>query len=293
MKIAYMSLLLLIGSMLHGANLIHELDFNNDFTDQIGSATVSVIHANSQSFDNGSWNWTASSTPGAGLLLGTQLPENTRYSLRIVFKYNVINNIWTKIVSMNGLTNLNSGYFTSDYGVYFSGNHIGFYNYYFNGNLTHTANTWYDLIVTRSQSGVMSIYMAILGDEPVRVAQFNDYQNYGVPSRLSTSEGALSYFGLFYDDTATTAEWTTGGSVSLVQVWDDAIAVVAVQNPLISVEGSAIHLNWSTFPGATSYNIYASDSPDTGWILIGNSLTTGFIMNQIHQKQFYQIKAVW
>lgn len=292
MKSIFVLILILLSSLLNAANLLHEFNFNGNLTDQIGNPTLNPIHTATSGFNAGVWNWTASSTPGGGLLLGSQLPDNNKYTIRIVFKYSVLNPTWSKIISFTGLSNIQSGYFADDYGVYFSGPYLGFYNYTFNNVITHSPNTWYDLVVTRNASNVVCIYMAPFGQQPVLLQQLNDPTGLGKPSRLSTAPGSLSYFGLFYDDTHTTAEWTAGGSVSQIQVWDDAIIPAETITPIIAHVGNEIQLNWNTLISAQSYNVYASDNPIAGWVLLGNSVTPGFSTTASEQRRFYQIRAV-
>lgn len=292
MKSCVLIVIMLLASLSIWATLIHEYNYNGDFTDDIGGSTLQPVHTATSSFADGAWNWTANSTPGGGLLLGSALTDNGIYTLRTVFKYNVINNVWTKIISLAGLTSPATGNYYDDTGVYFSSSHIGYYNISFNSTVTHYPDTWYDLIITRKSNGDFRIYIAPLGQTPVQVISFNDSNGICKPTRPSATPGSLSYFGLFYDDTVTTAEWTAGGSVSLIQVWDDTVTLSPVQNLGISDYNSQLKLDWDLYISATSYNIYASDLPEGAWVLIGNSGTTEYIIDPTEQRKFYQIRAV-
>ncbi len=275
-------------SLLWGGTLIHEYDFNNNMMDEYGATNLQPIHVWESSYSDGAWNWTASSTPGAGLLLGANLSSNANYSLRLVFKFNNFNPSWTKIVSFNGLGSTTTGYYSSDNGVYFSGSNIGFYNIAFSNTGGFSAGVWYDLLITRDEAGVCKVYIAPYGQELQQYISFADFSNLSKPDRI----GEISYFGLFYDDTHTTAEWTSGGSVSLIQVWDSAINPQQVQNLQINESNGSILLSWNPAFGALSYNIYAADQPEGVWQYLGNTEATQYELSGFEPRKFYHIRAV-
>ena len=69
--------------------------------------------------------------------------------------------------------------------------------------------------------------------------------------------------------------------------------ILAPENVTISVLGAIVQLNWSPVPGATSYKVYSSDDPVTGFL----EDTSGFLIDERWTapiptgKKFYYVKA--
>ncbi len=274
--------------LLNAQTLLHRFEFDGDLTDEIGGSDLIPVHAATSSFADGAWNWTATSHPGGGLLLRANLINPEEYSLRVVFKFNNFYYTWTKILSFQGYIE-GTHYFSSDHGLYFYYNQLEFYPYITNPNIVFNPNVWYDMVFTRNANGLIRFYVTPLGQPQQLVLEFEDPDYQAVPS----INNDFNCWGLFYDDTHTTSEWTSGGSVSLVEVWGQAYAFDAVQNPQITHVGNQISLNWDPFPGALSYNLYSSDDPENGtWELLGNALGTSTSFTTDAQKRFYRVHAV-
>jgi len=66
------------------------------------------------------------------------------------------------------------------------------------------------------------------------------------------------------------------------------------ENVVITIIGTNVHLNWDTVTGATSYKVYSSDNPHTGF----TEDTTGTFIDESwsapvpDEKKFYYVKAV-
>lgn len=270
------------------ATLIHRYDFNDTLADDFSGPELIPVHTYSSGFDAGTWNWTAISSPGGGLLMRTNLPDPSSYSLRIVFKYSSINTVWTKIISFRGY-NSGNNYFSSDNGLYFNHGNLYLYPYQNNTNLFFQPLTWYDLLFTRDATGLVSVYMNPLGEPSQLILQYTDLYGDYIPS---FNEGNYCW-GLFYDDTVTTAEWTDGGSVALIELHSDLISVIAVQNPLLTRNGNELNLSWDAYIGAASYNVYTTEDPANGpWELLGNTLGTNISFTAGYPRHFFQIRAV-
>lgn len=65
-------------------------------------------------------------------------------------------------------------------------------------------------------------------------------------------------------------------------------------NVLITVNNDDILLTWSSSVGATSYNVYRSTSPNSGFVFIGSTANTMFTDGDgaLQEKYFYRITAV-
>jgi len=288
MKIA-ITIAILIGIYTLAATpMVHRFDFNGTLEDDFAGPDLIPVHTATSGFGAGNWNWTAASTPGAGLLMRTSMPNANEYSLRMVFKYNNFYSSWTKILSFIGY-NSTDNYFTSDSGLYFYQNRLEFYPYISNPSIPFYPNIWYDLIFTRNSVGLIRIYMTEYGQDQQLVLQFTDPSTDTIPSSFN----GYNCWGLFYDDTHTSSEWTNGGSVTLIEVWSQAQIFDTVQNPVISHTGNQINLSWDPYPGAESYNVYATEDPwsDT-WELLGNALGTELDFTTTFDRRFFQVKAV-
>jgi hypothetical protein len=288
MKIIYALAAFIFCSSVLSATLIHRYDFNGNLSDVFSGPDLIPVHTYNSDFVDGTWNWTATSSPGGGLLMRTSLPDPNSYSLRIVFKYQSINTVWTKILSFRGY-NSGNNYFSSDSGLYFNHGNLYLYPYLNNNTIFFQPETWYDLILTRSNSGQMLVYMNALGQARQLILQYQDIYDDFVPDNYN----GYNCWGLFYDDTVTTAEWTSGGSVALIEVFNAPFAVTAVQNPLLTRLGNDLNLSWDAYIGATSFNVYSAEDPANGpWELLGNTLGTNITFTAGFPRHFFQIRAV-
>jgi hypothetical protein len=283
------SIVLFIAALgfMNAQTLLHKYEFNGDLTDELSGPDLIPIHTATSGFADGAWSWTGTSHPGGGLLLRASLIDAEEYSLRIVFKYNNFYSSWTKILSFQGYMSGNH-YFSSDHGLYFYQTRLQFYPHITNPDIVFSPNVWYDLVFTRNAAGLIRFYVTPLGQPQQLVLEFNDPDVQAVPS---FHEG-YNCWGLFYDDTATSSEWTSGGSVALVEVWGHAYAFDKVQNVSISNVGDQINLGWDPFPGALSYTVYDSDNPDAGpWNPIGNVPGTSANFTSAAARRFYHVRA--
>ena len=288
MKQALALIILLVCFSYVSGTLVHRYNFNANLSDDFAGADLVPVHTYNAWFDSGTWNWMADTAPGAGLLLKASLANPQAYSLRIVFKYQAINPVWTKIISFQGY-NSETNYFSSDFGVYFNHGNPYLYPYMNNINFLFLPNTWYDLVLTRSADGLVNLYLNPLGQARQFILQYYDIYGTYTPA----ASGGYSCWGLFYDDTTTTSEWTTGGSVALIEVYDAPLVFNQVQNiSLVNADGD-LTLSWDEYFGASSYNIYASeDMMDGSWELLNSTSNTSMPVPSDLPKRFYYVKAV-
>jgi hypothetical protein len=193
------------------AVLIHQYDFNGNLNDTMGTGISLTVHPNTATsgFNTGEWWWTATGRPGGGLILETNLitdPQN--YSLGFRVKFNEVGPSWRKIVSFKGAS--------SDRGLYFYGSHLQFYPFGDNAAITYSPNTFYDFIFSRSSDDVIRVYVVQEDGSVTKVYEAADSGDESVPIQVS----GKYQFMFFMDDTATTSEWTTGGAVRSIRVWN-------------------------------------------------------------------------
>jgi hypothetical protein len=209
-----------------GPVLIHQFDFEGSLEDARGTGVSLQVHANTAThgFGAGEWWWTATGSPGGGLILDTDLLANPQnYSLGFRISYNQVAPRWKKILSFKGTSD--------DNGLYFYDGYLQFYPFGSNNQITYTVGTFYDFIFTRGTDNVMRVYI-VQGDGSItKVYERNDPSGATVPIQV----GGKYRFMFFMDDTATSGEWTNGGAVRSIRLWDGVLSESEVGGALSDV----------------------------------------------------------
>ncbi|MCK4313085.1 MAG: hypothetical protein KAW88_10165, partial [Candidatus Cloacimonetes bacterium] len=64
-------------------------------------------------------------------------------------------------------------------------------------------------------------------------------------------------------------------------------------NLIIQIIDNEIHLSWNLVQGATSYRVFSSDNPETGFeVISGEIYTTSWSCEITENKKFYYVTAV-
>ena len=228
------SLLLLLLALIcsvrvNAATLIHQYDLDGDFIDSLGGEPLDVFNAQSSSFFGGEWTWVSSESwpnedrdPGAGLVLEASLDNPENYSLAFRFKFNEVGRYseredgegYIKIVSFLGDQD--------DNGLYFYDTKLNLFPFDELSDMEFMPGTYYDFLITRSSAGGggVRVYVVSEGVQSL-VYDLADPGGDTIPQDLNNGRYE---FRLFMDDVDTEDEWTTGGSVSFVKAWDDAVS---------------------------------------------------------------------
>ncbi len=228
------------------ATLLHQFDFNGDLTDSLGTDSILTVHPNTATsgFGDGEWWWTAVGSPGGGLILDTaDLVDPNSYSLGFRIEFNEVGPSWRKIVSFKG-----SG---DDNGLYFYGSNLQFYPFGSNTAITYSPNTFYDFIFTRGTDNVIRVYIVESDGTVTKVYEVNDPSDATVPIQVDGNYR----FMLFMDDTATSGEWTSGGTVRSIRLWNGVIDEDSVGDALSDVTtGIAVDItqNAATLQGSVN-----------------------------------------
>ena len=109
--------------------------------------------------------------------------------------------------------------------------------------------------------------------------------------RDSNSDGAWENSGATLGIvTATTVQFTGITSFSQLIIGSDS-----PQNVTISIVGTNVQITWDEVPGATSYKVYSSNNPYTGFTedVSGNLTGTSWTAPLPGNKKFYYVKAVY
>jgi len=212
------------------AQLVHQFDFNGDLTDSAGTGTNLTVHGNTAThgFNDGEWWWTGNQHPGGGLILETaHLTDPTSYSLGFRVRYNEVGPGWRKIISFRGPG--------SDNGLYFYGSYLQFYPFGSNTAITYAPDTFYDFVFTRGADNTMRVYIVEANGTVTKVYEVADSSNETVPI---LSDGKYGFM-FFLDDSTTSSEWTTGGAVRSIRLWNGVISESDVGNAMSDVSTDA------------------------------------------------------
>jgi len=191
-------------------NLINSYDFNGNFEDSLGIGDDLVQdNVATGTFGGGTWTWTATTDPGAGLIMDTVNTITDDYSVSVKFMFTEVGPSWKKIISFKDQSD--------DDGFYFYNGQLQFYPYGDLGATTFSPNTMIELVVTRdSTDNTVSAYIVDdVGNLTLEI-QVEDTSLTTIPQQV----GGKSRFRFFQDDEATSGEWTPGGTVDWIRVWD-------------------------------------------------------------------------
>ncbi|MCX6665791.1 MAG: fibronectin type III domain-containing protein [Euryarchaeota archaeon] len=216
------------------ADLVHQFDFNDDLDDTLGTEISLTVHPNTASngYDSGEWWWTADDSPGGGLTLETNYITNPQnYSLGFRFEFDQVGPGYKKILSFKGPSD--------DNGLYFIGSKLVFYPFSQNDELTYYPDTFYDFIFSRNSDDVIRVYVVQENGSVTQVYEEDDPTDASVPRQVADKYE----FMFFMDDTATNGEWTTGGSVKNIRVWNSPLQEDEIEYALSdSVTGAATNI---------------------------------------------------
>ena len=209
--------------------LLSRYNFEGDLSDLLGNSNSLISNNTSaESFGPDGWTWNAVSSPGGGLIMDVDGALADNYSIGLRFEFDLVTPGWRKIIDFHNI----------DTGLYFLNGNIQFYPVT-PGSTVLSNDTFLDLIITRDQStGLVSVY---LNGSTSPETSFNDS---GLNAVALLTGSSQARFIFFQDDSATSGEWTPGGTVRRILVWDapllgpselttgfNALATAAVPEP--------------------------------------------------------------
>ena len=220
---------------------VYTLD--TDLSDSLGfSGNLVEFNNSSSSFGGGAWSWNATTNPGGGLIMDVPTSISSVYSISLRMKldrfYSGPNDAYVKLIDFKDAT--------ADFGLYVFEDQISFFGSdreYLGGRLT--ANTFFDILLTRSASSEVNVY---LDGSATPIISLTDTAE----DAVSTLVGGTSRFRLFHDDAfysfSQQDEWSTG-SVDEIRLWN--VVIQASTTPTLYWLGSNGTLwsagnNWSS-----------------------------------------------
>lgn len=215
------------------ATLVSKLDFNGSLNDAQGNAITTAYNNAAFTFVNGSMVWTADTLQsGGGIML--RLPDavftEDDYSIAIDFQYAEVTS-YRKIIDYRALG--------SDQGLYVNGS-LRLYSGGGYGSSQWNAATNYTVLVTRSAADDTTRAYLVQGNQLLQESKVYDVAADFV-AVLSGNDRVLHFF---HDDTVTTAEHASAGSVSLLRIWN---GIATLQDVLSGIPQA---------PAATPFNLY-------------------------------------
>lgn len=197
-----------------GAPLIHHFEFEGSFADSLPTGIELQVHANTGTnrLANGEWQWSASSHPGGGLILLTdKITDPEDYSIGFRIRFNEVSPSWRKILSFKDASD--------DGGLYFYNGYLQLYPFSFNDAISYETDTYYDFILSRNPEGVVTVYVVQSDNSIVKVYEDVDTTQATVPVEAD----GFYQFMFFIDDDTTSSEWTSGGAVRNIRIWDGPV----------------------------------------------------------------------
>ena len=187
--------------------LLSRYNFEGDLSDLLGnSGSLISINTSAESFGPDGWTWNAISNPGGGLIMDVDGALADNYSIGLRFEFDNATSGWRKIIDFKD--------HAIDTGLYFLNGNIQFFPVT-PGSTALSNDTFLDLIITRDQSnGLVSVY---LNGSTSPETSFNDS---GLNAVALLTGSSKARFIFFQDDTATNGEWTPGGTVRRILVWN-------------------------------------------------------------------------
>jgi hypothetical protein len=202
---------------------VHEFGFKGGFSDLKGTGIELTIHTNTatEGFGTGEWWWTANTEPGGGLILETDfLTDPNSYSLGIRFKFDDIGSGYKKIMSFKGKDD--------DNGLYFLDNNLVFYPFDENYEIEYDDSVYYDFIFSRSNDDTIRVYVVQEDGTITKIYEEFDELDASVPVLIGDSV----QFMFFMDDESTGGEYTSGGAVKGIRVWDRPLQIEEIADAL-------------------------------------------------------------
>lgn len=215
------------------ATLISKLDFNGSLNDALGNGIATAYNNAAFTFVNGSMVWTADTLhSGGGLLL--RLPDavftENDYSIAIDFQFAEVTG-YRKIIDYSALG--------ADAGLYVNGS-LRLYSAGGYGPTSWNAATNYTVLVMRSAADDTTRAYVVQNNQLQEESKVYDVAADFV-AVLSGNDRVLHFF---HDDTVTTSEHATAGSVSQLRIWN---GTATLQDVLSGIPQA---------PGATPFNLY-------------------------------------
>ena len=187
--------------------LLSRYNFEGDFSDLLGnSGSLISNNTSAESFVPDGWTWNAIINPGGGLIMDVDGALADNYSIGLRFEFDLVAPSWRKIIDFKERA--------IDTGLYFLNGNIQFYPVT-PGSTALSNNTFLDLIITRDQStGLVSVF---LNGSTSAETSFIDS---GLNAVALLTGSSKARFIFFQNDLVNTGEWTPGGTVRRILVWD-------------------------------------------------------------------------
>lgn len=209
----------LISCSTNSAALVSLYPFDGDFNDALAnSLPLAADNVQTSGFSNGEWTWSGATSPGTGLILDADASVAANYSIGVRFEFDQVSN-FRKVLDFKN-------HEATDQGLWFSNSRLEYFgNFSAIGSAVTGANQYLDLVVTRtSADNLFRVY--VNGSSDMTIADNS--------SSAPTLVGGLARFRFFQDDDGT-GEFTPGGTVREIRLWDAPLSASEVPNAFAPV----------------------------------------------------------
>lgn len=207
---------------LFAQELVHQFKFNGTLNDSLPSG-ISLVSSGcrSQQFGPDGWTWRGDTIRGGGLILRTNKLTNPQaYSIGFQIKFTETSPSYKKIISFKDSL--------LDSGLYFYNNTMVLYPYS-KDTIKYNSNTFYNFLLTRDESDTIKVYLMENNSKRL-VYKVLDVSDNTVP--LKTDD--YYTFEFFRDDKSTKTEFSNGGTVQNIQLWNSSNKVIGLSKHDIS-----------------------------------------------------------
>lgn len=247
------------------ATLLSDFRFNSNLTDELGNGTAAPFGVPTSSYSNiatdAQYNWVsdtiASNSNSDGglhvLIPDTLLTEN---NFTIAFEVSLSNTSgYRKLIDFKNRGEDEGAYVNDQLRIYASGGY---------GDSTLLPNTFYNIVFHRFGSNDSAALYLFINDTLSLQSSGTDPNFYYVPVLMPDGN---RQFGMFYDDSTTTSEYSDSGSVRRIRVW----------NGIATPQDINTSTNITALPSA-EFSMYPNPASDVLMIRLNNSGTDNKVL---------------
>jgi hypothetical protein len=227
------------------AVLISQFDFNGNLNDNLTNSLCVSYNNSSTSFSAGSFNWVSDSA-GAGGGLKVTLPgpifTNDCYSVAIRFRLSETDG-YRKIMDVSARETDAGLYVNSSLRIFSFGNA---------GSTTIPPDSMITILMTRNTQDD-SVKLYLWDGNSLQLESTGVDFNFDMLPYLGAANPVLHFFT---DDSVTVSEYSMGGSVDMIKIWNG----VATLTDLVGVDENSTTSNLKVYPNPTD-NLIHIDLP--------------------------------
>ncbi len=244
---------------------LHSFEFNGDLTDDLDGGGDLLINplTGSSGYSGDKFWWYDRNHPGGGLILKANLDNPADYTVAFRAELNQTGPCYIKILSFKDTS--------FDEGVYLCDKKMYIYSLSNCSTGNFRANRYYDYIFTRdSATNTFDVYGGRSGESYTHLFNVADPNGQTIPREVN----GLYEFDFFTDDLTTCTEFSNGGTIKSLKVWNgkmNANEVSQIYSLAVTKPATEIASNSAVINGLVNANGYDNSQSWFQWG-IGSSL---------------------